>query len=60
MPPDSLPFCSGLCLVQDKEQLLHGIHEAVHARHAFERVVVSREEALEMFAENKFKVGGCW
>lgn len=40
----------------DKDNLLARMHAAVQARHPFERVVVGREEALEMFAENKFKV----
>jgi len=37
---------------------------AVKEGQRFQRVVVSREEALTMFTENKFKVrlcvGGCW
>lgn len=31
------------------------MHMAVTAKHPYERVVVSRDEALAMFTENKFK-----
>lgn len=35
---------------------LHSLTQIVKAKQAFERVTVSRAEALEMFQENKFKV----
>lgn len=40
----------------DKAAVEKGIDEVVKAGQRFERVVVSRDEALAMFQENKFKV----
>lgn len=42
--PDELP------VIENK------MHEAVKAKYPFQRIVVSRQEALGMFQENKFKV----
>ncbi len=45
----------------DKGRIEKRIDQAIKENQRFERVVVSRDEALEMFQENKFKVGvlGC-
>mmetsp|Transcript_23413 Transcript_23413/g.39131 ORF Transcript_23413/g.39131 Transcript_23413/m.39131 type:complete len:714 (+) Transcript_23413:94-2235(+) len=40
----------------DKEKIKSRMDKAVKEKQVFERVVVSREEALSMFLENKFKV----
>lgn len=40
----------------DKERLLKRMQSSVKERHTFERVVITKQEALDMFAENKFKV----
>ncbi len=33
------------------------MQNTVKEKQSFDRVVISKEQALEMFAENKFKVG---
>lgn len=43
----------------DKANIEKRIETAVKENQRFERVVVSREEALSMFQENKFKVIVC-
>jgi len=42
---------------EDLEVLEGKIDEAVKSKYPFQRIVVSRQEALGMFQENKFKVG---
>ena len=56
--PPSMPLLDSL-LLPPASRLLQSIKE----KQVFERVEVTRGEALSMFAENKFKVGGgvgCW
>lgn len=50
------PVCRTLTEA-DKGRIEKRIDQAIKENQRFERVVVSREEALEMFGENKFKVG---
>jgi len=40
----------------DKDKIVKRMQTAVKERQPFERVVISKDEALQMFAENKFKV----
>ena len=40
----------------DKDRLVKRMQTSVKERHTFERAVISKEEALDMFSENKFKV----
>lgn len=41
---------------EDLSVLENAMTEAVKANHPFQRIVVTRREALGMFQENKFKV----
>ena len=40
----------------ERESIQKRMEEICKAKQPFQRIVVSREEALEMFQENKFKV----
>jgi threonyl-tRNA synthetase len=40
----------------DKERIVKRMQTSVKDKHPFERVVITKDEALTMFAENKFKV----
>ena len=40
----------------EKDQLLKRMQNAVKERQPFERIVITKDEALSMFSENKFKV----
>ena len=42
----------------EKAQLRKRMEDSVKQNYKFERIVVSRDEALGMFQENKFKVRG--
>ncbi|KAL4538973.1 hypothetical protein Ndes2437A_g01958 [Nannochloris sp. 'desiccata'] len=40
----------------DKERIVKRMQTSVKDKHVFERVVITKHEALDMFSENKFKV----
>ena len=40
----------------DKERIVKRMQSSVKDRHTFDRVVITKQEALDMFSENKFKV----
>jgi threonyl-tRNA synthetase len=40
----------------ERERILRRMQSTVKARQTFERVVITKNEALDMFAENQFKV----
>lgn len=40
----------------DKESLLKRMQASIKEKHAFQRVQITKEEALDMFKENKFKL----
>lgn len=41
---------------EDKEKIVNRMKSSVKEKHRFERIVITKEEAKQMFSENKFKM----